>query len=264
MAKKKTASKKTASKKTASQGSAEQLTLSEVGRRTNISMPTLQKYKKLYADRIPSSGEGRTQRYPAAALPIFRELYEENMARRGRPRKGASARKPAAKPAVKRAAKPSAKRAATSTAKPTAKPAAKPAAKPKAPRRKGGGPVASDAELLSLKEVSRRTGIAYATLQKYVKLHGEEILSVGEGRLRRYRSEALDVFRRIRASARVGRPPKPASKASSRRPAAPASAPVTAPSGGMRALISAVDRLEKRLARLEREVAKPLRIEVKR
>jgi len=38
------------------------LTLSEVSRRTGISMPTLQKYKKQNADEIPSVGEGRKQR----------------------------------------------------------------------------------------------------------------------------------------------------------------------------------------------------------
>jgi len=49
-------------------------------------MPTLQRYKKLYQDRIPSSGEGRKQRYPLAAIPIFQELKKENLKRRGRPK----------------------------------------------------------------------------------------------------------------------------------------------------------------------------------
>lgn len=62
------------------------LTLSEVSTRTNISMPTLQRYKKLYQDRIPSVGEGRKQRYPLSALPVFKELKKENLKRRGRPR----------------------------------------------------------------------------------------------------------------------------------------------------------------------------------
>jgi predicted DNA-binding transcriptional regulator AlpA len=77
-------------------------TLSEISQRTGISMPTLQRYKKTYQDRIPSAGTGRKQRYPEHALPVFEELRRENASKRGRPRKNASAvpatrRKPAAK-----------------------------------------------------------------------------------------------------------------------------------------------------------------------
>src|SRR5687768_3766054 len=67
------------------------LTLTEVARRTGISMPTLQKYKKRFADRIPSVGKGRAQRYREDALQVFSQLRDENMSRRGRPRKDASA-----------------------------------------------------------------------------------------------------------------------------------------------------------------------------
>ncbi|HVT15741.1 MAG TPA: helix-turn-helix domain-containing protein [Thermoanaerobaculia bacterium] len=75
------------------QGQAEEkrYTLSEVSQRTGISMPTLQRYKKLYQNRIPSAGTGRKQRYPEHALPVFEELRRENAGRRGRPRKNASA-----------------------------------------------------------------------------------------------------------------------------------------------------------------------------
>src|SRR3954466_5124770 len=66
-------------------------TLSEISQKTNISMPTLQRYKKLYQGRIPSVGTGRKQRYPESALPVFDELRNENIGRRGRPRKAASA-----------------------------------------------------------------------------------------------------------------------------------------------------------------------------
>jgi hypothetical protein len=62
-------------------------TLSEMSRRTGISMPTLQRYKKLYQHRIPSSGAGRKQRYPESALAVFAQLRSENEKRRGRPRK---------------------------------------------------------------------------------------------------------------------------------------------------------------------------------
>ena len=53
------------------------LTLTEVAKRTKLSMPTLQKYKKRYGDRIPSVGKGRTQRYPETALPVFYQLRDE-------------------------------------------------------------------------------------------------------------------------------------------------------------------------------------------
>ena len=66
-------------------------TLSEISQKTGISMPTLQRYKKLYQDRLPSSGQGRKQRYPESALPVFDEIKNENVGRRGRPRKDPSA-----------------------------------------------------------------------------------------------------------------------------------------------------------------------------
>lgn len=72
------------------------LTLSEVSRRTRISMPTLQKYKKRYAARIPSVGLGRRQRYPLASLAVFQQLREEGLSRRGRRRKVATSARPAA------------------------------------------------------------------------------------------------------------------------------------------------------------------------
>lgn len=65
----------------------ELLTLSEVKERTGISMPTLQRYKKNYQDRLPTVGEGRTQRYPVEALPVFQQIKKENIKKRGRPRK---------------------------------------------------------------------------------------------------------------------------------------------------------------------------------
>ena len=55
------------------------LTLTEVANRTKISMPTLQRYKKLYQDRIPSEGAGRKQRYPKSAIPVFLELKKDEL-----------------------------------------------------------------------------------------------------------------------------------------------------------------------------------------
>ena len=65
------------------------LTLSEVSRRSNISMPTLLRYKREYQRRIPSVGTGRTQRYPEAALAVVAEIKSENM--KHRRRKGSKA-----------------------------------------------------------------------------------------------------------------------------------------------------------------------------
>ncbi|MEM6456925.1 MAG: helix-turn-helix domain-containing protein [Acidobacteriota bacterium] len=62
-------------------------TLTDISRITNISMPTLQRYKKLHQDRLPSQGIGRSQRYLPAAIEVFKQLKEENIGRRGRPRK---------------------------------------------------------------------------------------------------------------------------------------------------------------------------------
>src|SRR4028119_48207 len=69
-------------------------TLSEISQKTGISMPTLQRYKKMYQDRIPAEGKGRKQRYPESALPVFDELRNENPRRPGRPAPGPGRRRP--------------------------------------------------------------------------------------------------------------------------------------------------------------------------
>lgn len=98
----KTAGKKTAGKKTArkaakrskkrtfarGESGAVLLTLTEVSKRTGISMPTLQKYKRNHQTRIPSVGRGRKQRYPESALAVFEQIKDENLKKRGRPAKG--------------------------------------------------------------------------------------------------------------------------------------------------------------------------------
>ncbi len=68
-------------------------TLTEVSKRSGVSMPTLQRYKKLYADRIPSVGEGRRQRYPRAAIAEVRKIKAENVKKGGRRRKAAPKKK---------------------------------------------------------------------------------------------------------------------------------------------------------------------------
>lgn len=72
------------------------LTLTEVSKRTGISMPTLQKYKRNQQARIPSVGKGRKQRYPESALAVFEAIKQENLGKRGRPAgSGASKRRAA-------------------------------------------------------------------------------------------------------------------------------------------------------------------------
>lgn len=84
--------------KAAKQSTDEKLyTLTEVGKMASVSMPTLQKYKKRYADRIPSVGEGRRQRYPKAAVAVLKQLKKENLAKRGRPPKAGGKKKKAAR-----------------------------------------------------------------------------------------------------------------------------------------------------------------------
>lgn len=148
--------------------SGELLTLTEVSQRTGISMPTLQRYKKLYQNRLQTVGKGRTQRYKPESLDTFRQIKEENLKKRGRPRKAAAA---------KRRAKGAARAAS-------------------AGRPEG---------LISLSEIGRRTGISYPTLLRYVKIHGSRIPSHGEGRKRRFPAKAVAVFRQLRQESRRGR-----------------------------------------------------------
>jgi predicted DNA-binding transcriptional regulator AlpA len=182
-------------------------TLSEISKRTGISMPTLQRYKKMYQSRIPSEGQGRKQRYPEDALPVFNEIKVENAGRRGRPRKseaGAGGARPAAK---RRGRPPGAGKKAASRRKTGARRGRPPGAAKKAARRgrprkqaSGGG------GLLTLTEISKRTGISYPTLVRYVRLYSEKLPSEGLGRARRFYSQAVDVFRQLRSeSPRGGR-----------------------------------------------------------
>lgn len=145
-------------------------TLSEVSRLTDISMPTLQRYKKMYQSRIPSVGQGRRQRYPKSALPVFEEIKEENISRRGRPRKGEGGpRRTAAR----------------------------------GPRKETTG---ANKDLLTLTEISEITGISYPTLVRYVKNHADKLKYEGTGRRRRFYPESVAVFKELRA--RRGRSPQ--------------------------------------------------------
>ena len=204
----------------ASAGGARMLTLSEVSKRTGITLPTLQKYKREHADRIPSRGKGRRQRYPEDSIAAFRKLREEGMARRGRPRK-----EPAAGRGRKRAAA------------------------------KGG---AKQSGLLTLGAISKRTGISYPTLLRYVKTSLARLPHQGSGRRRRFEAAAVAVFRQLRKESRPGRPP--GSKTGARR----AGVRAAVAAGLVSRLATTVRRLERRVKQLEREMKKPLRVEVRR
>lgn len=218
-------------------------TLTEVSKLTNISMPTLQRYKKHFQDRIPSRGTGRTQRYPEESLEIFRELKKENMKRRGRPRKNASADD-----------------------------------RPKTVRRTPTkiSRVSSEEgdKLLTLKEIGEQTNISYPTLLRYVKSNLARIPHVGEGRNRKYRPEAVDVFRTLRQESRRGRKASrtPTAPRTTRvRPLSSSSSPIAHSSIDASDLIFQIKELQKshfqlqrQVQRLEKELQKPFKVTLQR
>ncbi len=253
------------------------LTLTEVAKRTKLSMPTLQKYKKRYGDRIPSVGKGRTQRYPEHALPVFNQLREENLARRGRPRKDGSA----APAGPRRRGRPRKAAAAAAPAAPAN--GRRRRGRPRKAAAAGGG--GGGERLLTLTEVAKQTKISYPTLLRYVKTHGSRIPSVGSGRRRRYKPEAVAVFTQLRSEsrrgrrpgtgakaatgARRGRPPgtgakrrgRPPGSGAKRRGRPPGRPPAATVVGGISdAVTSLLRKLEQRLSRIESEIRKPLRL----
>lgn len=213
----------------------ELLTLTEVSNRTGISMPTLQRYKKEFQDRIPSVGKGRKQRYPADSLDVFEEIKQENIKKRGRPRKSG----------------------------------ARPAAAAKKP--KSAEPARSD--LLTLTEVGERTGISYPTLVRYVKLHGDDIPYEGEGRRRRYHPEAVEVFQKLRSQSGRGRRKKgtaaPASSAAASSAASSGGGRAAAAGDAslakrVRSLEKSQEKLEQQIRDLVRELKKPMTVTLTR
>jgi excisionase family DNA binding protein len=228
-------------------------TLSEISQRTGISMPTLQRYKKMYQARIPAEGKGRKQRYPEDSLPVFEQLRVENAGRRGRPRKDASASRPAASTGRgrgRKAAAPAAAPAAKRGRKAAAKPAAKPAARAARGGRKATAASGGRSNLLTLGQVSTQTGISYPTLVRYVRLHSNRLPSEGTGRSRRFHPEAVDVFRQLRSeSGRGGRKPAAAKATRGRgrgRAAAASSGGADTSNQRLKALERAQQDLEKR------------------
>ena len=171
--KKKAATKAAGTQAKAAAGGPPLLTLSSISQQTNISYPTLQRYVRLFGDRIPHEGEGRKRRYHPDSVAVFRELRAASKPGR-KPKAAPAAKAPARKKRKARAAK----------------------AQPAAPK------------LLTLTAVGQQTGISGPTLQRYLKLHGDRIPHEGEGRKRRYHPEAVAVFNEIRSQSRRGRKPK--------------------------------------------------------
>lgn len=237
--------------KDASGGGDKLYTLTEVAAKTGISMPTLQRYKKSYQSRIPSVGKGRKQRYPEKALPVFEQIKQENIGRRGRPRKSAA---PARKAAPTKAA------AKAKKAAPAKKSAGR---RKKAAAGRAGG-------LLPLTAIAEKTGISYPTLVRYVKIHGSRIPSKGSGRSRRYHPEAIEVFKQLRAESPRGRRKKAAKGAGVPKPGrriAAAAAPRQG-EGSLGRRVASLEKsqasLEKRIKELIKQLAKPLKVTINR
>lgn len=221
-------------------------TLTEVAQKTKISMPTLQRYKKLYQDRIPSHGQGRSQRYPEEALDVFRELKKENIGKRGRPRKNA---------APGEETKPK----ATKTTKSKAK-------------SEGSGKKSTEG-LLTLTQISSETGISYPTLLRYVKMNLKGIPHRGSGRGRRFLPEAIEVFKEMKGQSRRGRKPGSGSGGKASAKGSTRSTASGTGSGGvdLSGLVARIKDLEKQqknleklLIKQEKLLSKPIRVTLQR
>ncbi len=209
----------------------ELLTLTEVSNRTGISMPTLQRYKKEFQDRIPSEGEGRRQRYPVESLEVFQQIKKENIKKRGRPRKSDSKKKSSSSGSS------------------------------------GSKPEKARSDLLTLKEVGERTDISYPTLVRYVKEHADRIPFEGKGRRRRYHPEAVPVFEKLRAH-RGKWPGDEDGDASSTASAKSASKESKKGDPSLarrvRSLEKSQERLEKQIKDLLQELKKPMTVTLSR
>lgn len=192
------------------------LTLTELAKKAGVSLPTAQKYKKKHQDRLPTVGKGRTQKYPPEAVPVVQEIYEENLARRGRGSKKKSGAKKKAKRKTKKQGK----------------------------------------ELLPLTEIAERAGVSYPTAQNYVKKHLDRIPHEGKGRRRKYPPAAVkavqEIYQENMKKRGGGRKRKKKSSGAKRAGATDTR------------IIEALEKLEERLASLEKLMEKPLKVEIKR
>jgi hypothetical protein len=255
------------------------LTLTDVAKKAGISMPTAAKYKKRYQGRIPTVGEGRSQKYPPAAVGVFQEIYQENLSKRGR---GASADEGPKKAPRKRKAKAKVK-VKGSKARPKAgtKPAKAKSAKTsrtktsrtktrRAKTKRAKAASSASAGLMPLTNLAKRAGISYPTAQSYVKKHLDRIPNEGKGRTRRYPEEAVAAVRAIyeenlskRGGGGRGKTKKTAKRAAAKK-SAPATKRAAAGGAGGARLASVLNKLEKRIASLEKLMSKPLKVEIKR
>jgi hypothetical protein len=71
------------SRRARTKSTARVLTLTQLAKAAGISIPTAQIYKRKYQDRLPKIGSGRQQRYPVAAIAVFRKIRAENEKNRG-------------------------------------------------------------------------------------------------------------------------------------------------------------------------------------
>ena len=209
------------------------LTLSEIARRTGISMVSLRRYRTLYPERVPSVGEGRRQRFPAAALPVFQKLKEEGMARRGR---GGSGRTRSKRGAGKRAASARRTEGRRSSA-----------------ARRGPAAGRDRDSMLTLIEIGRRTGISYPTLLRYVRLYLDRLPHTGSGRKRRFSPAAVEEFKKLRSESRRGR-----------RAAAPPAPVAPELTRQLEKLERGQRTLERQLRDLRKSLARPVRFRLER
>lgn len=217
--KKKAATQAAGTQAKGASGAPSLLTLSSIGQQTGISYPTLQRYVRLFGDRIPHEGEGRRRRYHPDAVAVFRELRAESK----------PGRKPKAAPAAKSPARK--KRKARAAVK-----------QPAAPK------------LLTLTAIGQQTGISGPTLQRYLKLYGDRIPHEGEGRKRRYHPEAVAVFRELRSRSKRGRKPKAKVAAAAKTPVR-RKRKARAAKARRRPAAAATGSVEARLAALEAQVS---------
>src|SRR5690606_23148202 len=73
----------------ARRGSGNLMTLTQISEQTGISYPTLVRYVRMHADRLPSEGTGRARRFYPQAVDVFRQLRQESG--RGGRKKGSGA-----------------------------------------------------------------------------------------------------------------------------------------------------------------------------
>ncbi|HEX9944184.1 MAG TPA: hypothetical protein VGG03_19410 [Thermoanaerobaculia bacterium] len=52
--------------------------LLDVKKKTGISYPTLIKYARDYAEKIPAVGQGRNRRYTVESIKVFERLYKQS------------------------------------------------------------------------------------------------------------------------------------------------------------------------------------------